>query len=182
MEIFLFLYSRKTFLWFNWNFLLMEFCWVNNFLFLKNWLVTFSSCLSSTSFAIKVKCFVLQYHFTSFPLIDFWCFVRGVLLFWHCIITNMFDIFRLMLFIFAHESPTISTLFVCRLWCSLFLSSFVHTAQYWMTLTFHKSLATLLLLMNNSFIWFAICHSSWVIFSKFLIWCLFSRGFLMCSF
>ena len=120
MEIFLFLYSRKTFLWFNWNFLLMEFCWVNNFLFLKNWLVTFSSCLSSTSFAIKVKCFVLQYHFTSFPLIDFWCFVRGVLLFWHCIITNMFDIFRLMLFIFAHESPTISTLLVCRLWCFFF--------------------------------------------------------------
>ena len=86
--------------WFNWNFLLMEFRWANNFLFLKNWLVTFSSCLSSASFAIKVECFVLRYHFTNFALIDFWCFVRGVLLFWHCSITDMY-IFRLMLLIFC---------------------------------------------------------------------------------
>ena len=75
-EIFLFLHSRKTF-WFNWNFLLMEFRWLNNFLFLKNWIVTFSLCLSSASFAIKVKCFVLWYHFIDSAIIDFWCFVRG---------------------------------------------------------------------------------------------------------
>ena len=174
MEIFLFLHSRKTFFWFNWNFLLMEFRWVNNFLFLKNWLITFSSCLSSASFAIKVKCFVLQYHFINFALIDFWRFVRGVLLFWHCNITDMYDIFRPILFIFCSRKSN-HLGFVCLsglLFFSfklLFLSNTVNTVQYWMTLTFHKSVVILLLLMKNSIIWFAICHSSWVIFCKFLV-------------
>ena len=99
MEIFLFLQSRKTFLWFNWNFLLIEFHRAINFLFLKNWLVTFSSCLRSNSFAIKVECFMLWYHFINFALIDYWCFVRGVLLSWHCSITDMYNNFHWMLLI-----------------------------------------------------------------------------------
>ena len=71
ISIFLFLQSQKTFFWFNWNFLLMEFRWANNFLFHKNSLVTLSSCLSSASFAIKVKWFVLWYHFINLVLIEF---------------------------------------------------------------------------------------------------------------
>ena len=174
MEIFLFLHSPKTFFWFHWNFLLMEFRWANNFLFLKNCLVTFSTCLTSGSLAIKVKCFVLQYHFINFALIDFWRFVRGVLLFWHCNITDMYDIFRPILFIFCSRKSN-HLGFVCLsglLFFSfklLFLSNTVNTVQYWMTLTFHKSVVILLLLMNNSIIWFAICHSSWLISWKFLI-------------
>ena len=131
----------------------MEFRWANNFLFFKNSLVTFISCLSSDSFAIKVKCFVLQHHFINFALIEFWCFVRGVLLIRYWSMTNVYDIFRLMLLIFCswksyHLGFACFSASVFSSFKLSFLSNTVNTAQYRMTLTFHKSVVILLLLMN----------------------------------
>ena len=117
LSIFLFLHYPETVFFFSLNFLLMEFRWANNFLFFKKSLGIFCSCLNSASFFVKVKCFALQYHFINFALTDFWCFVWGELLFWQRIITDVYDIFRLMFLIFFRESLIILVLCVYWLWC-----------------------------------------------------------------